>query len=146
MKYKILIAFFAIFLLAGAVFAGEEAAEGEKKPKAPDKPRPDSAVSSVLQLPVVKEWQRWMESRKGVHLTAWGEAVKEVDGHTCWDVAVGEESGGEVHIWRRFCIMKAGIEILVESLPTDPLDEIHYFTYDDWLLKCQPSFNSPGKC
>ncbi len=145
MKYAFLIVVIALVLRVGGACAEEEGGH-EHKAKPPDKPRPDSAISSVLQLPIVKGWQKWLLSEKHSALTAWGEEVKEMDGHKCWDIAVGVETADGVHVWRRFCVMQSGIEIFVESIPTDPLDEIHYITYDDWLKHCNPTYNSPGTC
>ena len=117
------------------------------KPKQPDKPRPDSAISVVLALPEVKQWANWMTSLgNGTSLTAWGETIKEVDGHKCWGIAVGEQEKDGVHIWRRFCVMQSGVEVWVESIQADPMDEIHYLTYDKWQSDCAPTPNSPGKC
>ena len=101
----------------------------------------------MLTLPVVKNWQQWLSSSsQETSLVAWGEAVREVDGHKCWNVAIGEKSSEGIRLLRHFCVMQTGIEIWVEKNNTNPEEEISYYTYDDWLSSCKPTFDSLGKC
>ena len=169
MNYKFFIVFLALiyaFFLYGNLRAEEaeapkpeatsekpegekaEGGEGEHKKKPDEKPRPDSAVSSIKQLPIVRKWQEYISAKNnGSYLDIWGELVKTVNGSKCWDIAVGERDiNDEVRIWKRFCIQQTGLEIWVEDPPEDPLEEMKYVPYDKWLSKCKPKYNSPGKC
>lgn len=140
------------------VYASEEGAEGAsaqeegehgKKKAAPEKPKPDSVISSVLSLPVVKKWGEWMESKdNGSQIVAWGEYVKEVHGSKCWSIVVAEENAkGYDNIWKRFCMQQTGLEMWVEStLGATDTEESNYITYESWISNCKPTYNSPGKC
>ena len=133
----------------GGEHATAEGGHGEKKPKADEKPKPDSVISSVLALPVVRKWGEWMESKgEGSHIVAWGEYVKEVKGYPCWSIVVAEENPkGGTTTWKRFCMQQKGLEMWVESLlgAKNP-DESNYITYEQWLSNCKPTYNSPGIC
>jgi hypothetical protein len=150
-----------VFLAAASSFAEEVphappatteeagAHGGEKKPAAPDKPRPDSVISSVLSLPVVKKWGEWMEAKdNGSKIVAWGEYIKKVRGSDCWSIVVGEENAKEnITVWKRFCMQQSGLEMWVEStMGANSTDEINYITYDNWRTSCAPTHNSPGIC
>ncbi len=133
--------------------AHEEAGEGgeHEKPKQEEKPRPDSEISSVMALPVVKEWQTTMTAKNdGTSITVWGEALKTVDddfvgSFKCGGVAVGKTTGDKTITWKRFCVTPGG-KVWVESAPDPKTDEISYSTYDDWVAKCKPTSDSPGNC
>jgi hypothetical protein len=142
MQYrKLLVAFLALSLTSAVAVAEEEA----PPPKKPEKPPAEDAMGTILQLPLVIKWKENMESR-GNHLVAWGESIKSVGDLKCWDIAVGEAHGDEdAHIWRRFCVT-LGNNVLVEGTQVDPMDEITYYKYDDWLSKCKPTDNSSGSC
>lgn len=158
MNYRIIIVFLTLvylfatnFVLAeevGAEHGKPEEAGHEKKKKPDEKPKPDSAVSSIMQLKIVKKWQKYVEDKNnGNYIDAWGEMVKTVNGSKCWNVAVGEfDVNGDTHIWKRFCVQQTGLEMWVESPPADPLDDMKYLTYEEWLTNCKPTYNSPGKC
>lgn len=133
----------------GEVAAEGEHGEGHEKKKPPEKPKPDSVISSVLALPVVKKWDEWMQSKgTGSKMVAWGEFIKEVHGSKCWSIVVAEENTKGVDtIWKRFCMQQTGLEMWVEStLGASNTDEINYITYESWLKNCEPAYNSPGKC
>jgi|GEM_PF-5728679 len=148
---------FVLFLTfqGGIVVYAEEAApaqaqeDGEHTKKASpeeEKPRPDSAISTVMQLPEVVAWKKWIESRHN-EMEVWGESMKTVDGYKCWSVAVAERyaDSEDFKVYKRFCVMKTGLDILVETMSAD-LQEVRYLSYEKWKSSCEPAFNSPGNC
>jgi len=151
-----IVLFITACLSAGFAYAGEEGAAEKPKaeaeggehenPKEEEKARPDSVLSSVLVLPVVKAWKADIEAKgDGSTLTAWGEAVKMVNDYECWGVAVGKTNGDKTNTWRRFCVTPGG-RVWVESMPDPKDDEITYTIYDEWVSKCKPTSDSTGNC
>ena len=137
----------ALVFSTGLALASEEEGDAEKKAKPPEKPKPDSAISQVLQLPEVKKWAEWITSQNdGRSITAWGEAIKTVGETQCWEVGIGEsDPSGNVKTWARFCQTQFGSDVWVETKqPTS--DEIIYLPYDKWISLCHPTYKSPGIC
>lgn len=142
----ICVAVLVAFFLAGTAVYSEEEGE-EKKAKPPEKPRPDSAISTVLQLPEVKKWSHWAERMKdGSSLTVWGEAIKTVNDAECWDVAVGINKGLDTKVLARFCVMQVGLDLYVEGKQKDPMDAITYYPYEVWRKSCHPTESTAGRC
>lgn len=147
-----------LLVLSGSVIqrveavAGETAEENElpkkEKKEGPDfKPRPDSAISVILQLSEVQKWKKWIESKHdGSYMDVWGESVKEVEGSRCWGVAVAEKNHDEARVIARFCVMQTGLEIWVENVSRDIPEVITYFTYEKWRHQCKPDESSAGSC
>lgn|GEM_PF-1033451 len=148
MFYRIFAPIVAFLLTFNIAFAAEHGAEaGKEKAKPPEKPRPDSAVSMILGLPVVKKWQEYIDAKGDEsHMEVWGEAIKQVQGSKCWSIVVAEINDEDKKVWKRFCAMQTGLEIWVEAAREDGEDEIKYLTYENWLKDCKPRYDSPGKC
>jgi len=126
---------------------GEEKAKKQKKDDQQMKSRSDSAISQILQLPEVKKWKAWIESRNdGSYLDLWGEGVKQVEGSKCWGVAVARKTEDDSTILARFYIMQTGLEIWVEQVSHEIPETISYFSYETWRKKCKPTENSAGSC
>ena len=124
--------------------SGEHGGEGEHKP--PPKPFTGSPVKAVLELPVVKQWKK-AEEAKDERLAGWAEDLNAADGHSCWQVAVGEQRRDGQHPWRRFCVPQDGSDILVQSLlPDKATGEVTYTPYPKWVTDCKPTGTFQGKC
>ncbi|MEI7668770.1 MAG: hypothetical protein WCJ33_01650 [Pseudomonadota bacterium] len=155
MKIKNLILLFALSLMlatsGGFAIAeehqiSEEKGDEKEKKKPPEKPRPDSAISIIMNLREVKNWQNFIESKKdGSEIEIWGASLKTIEDFKCWEVAVAERNGDEIKIFKRFCVMKSGLDIYIEKLP-DENREIGYIKYEKWVSECKPTKNSPGNC
>lgn len=137
---------------APAAEGGEHGAEGgeghAKKKTADEKPKPDSVISSVMALPVVKKWSDWVEAKgNGNHMIAWGEYITEAHGKKCWSIVVAEENDKGTTTWKRFCMEQKGLEMWVESALGAKSDlETNYITYEEWMSSCKPTYNSAGSC
>lgn len=139
--------FFAVPLHGVAEEVAKEDAEGHEKKAPEEKAKPDSAVSFVSNLPEVKKWEEWLEGQgKGETLSAWGDALKQVDGKPCSEITVASvDAENNTHIWVYFCVT-AGGSVLVETKPKTPEEAIAYLSYEDWKKKCHPTNKSPGIC
>lgn len=136
-----------LLMSANIAIASDEEAAGEKKAHTPEKPSPDSAISVVLQLPEVQDWEKYINAGKdGAVFTIWGESVESIDGNKCWGVVVGKITTKRTSVLKRFCVMQAGRDVWVEGAKNDSSDEVNFIQYEKWRDSCKPTARSTGTC